>query len=425
MKQKSNKEVISTPLNIPNSSKKILGVFSPSFLYLAGFVLPFLLVFVGFSKEVPVPNEKTLEVVFSGIASFYLGIFLVYILFRAFNSAFPLYPGKIGHEEVVIQRERSLFIFLFGLWLVGILMLWYEFSHLGALPLLSSSPETLRFQLQVSGYIHLLAISSGFVVFVFFALSQISKSVIYKKIYLLIIFITLISLLMTANRMDFLYPVFLMVLFYIFYNGVIFSKKLIFLLLSLLVVFVVVNIIRSCGYDENYIQNIYFGLGENFDPNALNIAIYPLYMTLTYGFEMLNKLVEDGVSGVTDGLYTFYAFYSLLPGHQEDFGEFKNNILNIDFYAELTSTYLSNFYVDYGIKAVWGFSAIYGAVVQVIWELTKKSKKMILLYVVIAGPILFLFYAFYYVYFYAFFQLAIVSVVIMYIRKRKIMGVRA
>ncbi|NCN67985.1 MAG: oligosaccharide repeat unit polymerase [Thiomicrospira sp.] len=392
--------------------------FSPAVLYFVGFIVPFLLVFIGFSKEVSTPHHETLNVILLGVLGFYLGIALVYSYFAMFRLAFfPASGANVG-RMLEIDQEKILFMILVTYWILAIGLLWFEFYKLGALPLLSSAPEELRFLLQVNGYVHLVAISSGYVAFVFFALFHISSNTVFKIFYAVMIIMTLISLLMTANRIDFLYPIFLMILFYAFFRGNLFKKEIVYSLFFLLLVFVFVNVVRSSGHDLSYMDNNYAGLGEGFEPTYLNLSLYPFYMTLTYNFEMLNKLVEEGISNVTDGLYTFYAFYSLAPGQEESFGEFKNRVLGIDFYAELTSTYLSNFYVDFGKLGVFMGSLIYAILVQSIWEFSKVSRKNILLYSVVAGPLLFLFYAFYYVYFYAVFQIILIVFILFFIRPK-------
>lgn len=139
-------------------------------------------------------------------------------------------------------------------------------------------------------------------------------------------------------------------------------------------------------------------------------------MTLTYSFEMLNKIVNNDLGGTTGGFYTFYAFHSLKPGHQESFGEFKNRVLGLDFYAELTSTYLSNFYVDFGNTGVSIASLIYGAILQTLWLMFRNNKRYIIIYTINAATLLFCFYAFYYVYFFAFFQIILAAYTTIFIR---------
>lgn len=387
--------------------------FSPAIVYLLGFVMPFLLVFVGFSKHVPYPSVDTIKVIICGIVGFYLGLILVSLFFNYYikNSIINRVSDKI-----IIVNEGLLFKLLLLLWLIGIAMLWFEFYQLGSLPLLSDNVEELRFKLQFNGYTHLLAISSGFTSFIFFALYLISDDNFFKRSYLILILIAIASLVMTANRIDFMYPLFLMILFYVIYAGKALTKKVFLYLAVGLVVFVALNIFRSSGYSDDYISNNYSGLGFGFEPSWLNLALYPFYMTLTYSFEMLNKLVNTGVEGVTNGLYTFYAFVSLEPGYQESFGEFKNRMLNIDFYAELTSTYLSNFYVDFGIVGVFFCSLIYAFFVQIAWSALKVSKVYVLIYIVIIAPIFLLFYVFYYIYFYAFFQVGIILFVTFFLK---------
>lgn len=402
-------------------SSNLRWYFSPAMLYFVGFVSPFLLVFIGFSNEVNFPSEKALSVIILGIMSFYFGIVIVFLYTYIFKAAFfeqtkeLLVPKTVG-----VVDEENLFSLLFFLFFVSIACLWFEYLKLGALPLLSSDVETLRFKLQVNGYIHLIAISSGFVSFLFFAFILFSENKLLKKWSFLIILVGIVSLTMTANRMDFIYPIFLMMILYVFYTGRFFSIKVFGYFAVILFVFIILNIFRSSGYSADYVQDNIYGISNDFSVNSITLFLYPFYMTLTYSFEMMGKLVDQGIEGVTGGLYTFFAFYSLMPGPEQSFGEFKNEVLGIDFYAELTSTYLSNFYVDFGIFGVFFLSFLYGVAVQIFWEMLRVNRRFVLLYAVISAPLLFSFYVFYYIYFYAFYQLFLVVLFTLFLREKEV-----
>ncbi len=418
------------------------ALFSPASLFTIGFILPFSLVFIGFSKEVPTPSAETIITIFIGIISFVSGILSINFLLPRFIKEQKNKNTGIK-RPIFIAHEKLLFLSLVVIWLVCISMLWLEFAHLGALPLLSPDVETLRFQLQINGATHLLAIASGFIAFLFFVLFSYTNNNTYKKISLSIIVITILSLSLTANRVDFMYPGLLMLFFSMLNSGKIFTKKHVVIILAFVMIFVSINIYRSSQHNKNFQAEIASGIGEKYQTvqpaqntqatqtaqpeqnmptrikNKIYVTIYPLYMTLTYSFEMLNKVVNNDLGGTTGGLYTFYAFHSLKPGHQESFGEFKNRALGINFYAELTSTYLSNFYVDFGNIGVLIASLIYGAILQALWLMLRNNKKYIIIYTVNAATLIFCFYAFYYVYFYAFFQIILAIYTTIFIKTEK------
>lgn len=387
-------------------------IFSPAFIYLAGFLFPFSLVFIGFSRHVGPLSSSTLYTIGIGIVGFYLGI----ISIKPFDL---LLSKKHTPQTIKIKNEYILFLFLFSFWIICFSMLWFEFYQLGSIPLFSKNVEELRFKMQYNGYTHLLAINSGFLAFIFFCFSLITSKNKLKYIYLTITLITLFCLALTANRMDFLYPLFLIFIYYILLNERIFNLKNILYALLGVCIFVSLNILRSLKYSSKYIEDNITGLGHNFEPTAINLAFYPLYMTLTYSYEMLNKLVNAGIENTTQGLYTFTAFISIFPIKIESFGDFKNRMLEIDFYAELTSTYLSNFYVDFGNIGVFILSFAYALTIQTIWNLYLRSRKFIFLYTVAAAPLFFTFYAFYYIYFYAFFQIFIILFVMLFLKNQK------
>lgn len=403
------------------SPSNLRWFFSPSVLYFVGFIFPFLLVFIGFSNEVNLPSEKTLKVIVLGIIGFYLGVAIVFLYAYFFRYAFfEKTKGFLLPKVVVINDEKNLFGLLVILFLISISCLWFEYIKLGALPLLSSDVETLRFKLQVNGYVHLIAISSGFVSFLFFAFILFSENKLLKKWSYLIILVGIVSLTMTANRMDFIYPIILMIILYVFYTGNFFSIKVFGYIFVILFIFIFLNIFRSSGYSSDYVQDNIYGIGDAYSVNSMTLFLYPFYMTLTYSFEMMGKLVDQGVEGVTGGLYTFFAFYSLMPGPEKGFGEFKNEVLGIDFYAELTSTYLSNFYVDFGVFGVFFLSFLYGVFVQIFWETLRVSRRFVVFYAVISVPLLFSFYVYYYIYFYAIYQLFLVWLFTFFLREKEI-----
>lgn len=396
----------------------MIGFFSPSIVYFFGFVVPFLLVFLGFSIEVNMPSEETLEVLVVGMMSFYLGIFLIYMMVFIFSNNF--YVKIDFSQEVKLYQEKRAFQFLAFLYVISLLALWYEFYVLGSLPLLSSNVEELRFMLQVNGYIHLLAISNGFISFLFFCYYLVSSDSKMRFYSLFLISFSIFSLLMTANRLDFMYPLFLMVVAYLLYKKTI-SLRVLSFIISMVLLFVIVNMYRSSMHSDQFLDDNIYGMGEGYPVNQLTLSLYPFYMTLTYSFEMLGKLVDNNIESITNGYYTFFALHSLLPGKEESFGEFKNRVLEINFYAELTSTYLSNFYVDFGLFGVAILSMMYGSFVQAVWCFYRKNSHYFIVYAVVVAPLFFAFYAFYYMYFYALYQLFLsVIFVHLFLTKEKV-----
>ncbi|MFD1693379.1 hypothetical protein ACFSHR_23780 [Azotobacter chroococcum] len=80
---------------------------------------------------------------------------------------------------------------------------------------------------------------------------------------------------------------------------------------------------------------------------------------------------------------------------------FKNELLGIDFYAELTSTVVSNFYVDFGLVGVCLCVFIMAIVLGAVFSVARKNNKYAVLYAVLYLHTLIFFYVYIYVYLFA------------------------
>ncbi|MEE4465378.1 hypothetical protein V2S84_25200, partial [Azotobacter chroococcum] len=200
--------------------------------------------------------------------------------------------------NVYIRQLTFLYIFLFAWFALGVLCLFYEFYSMGAIPLFSGDVEELRFKLQVSGAVHLVAISLGIVSTLF--LVSASFLVGWRK--LVFIFFGLMGfgfLALTGNRSDSMLCMVVTFLYFLFSRKSVFGIKFFVIAFLMLSGFVLVKFYREVSYGVDYLEMIEEQLtGES---SFLKFLLYPLYMTLTYGYMILDRLVNAGVEAVEGG----------------------------------------------------------------------------------------------------------------------------
>lgn len=368
----------------------------PGTLYFVGFVFPLLLSYVDFVWPVEGVRDDAQHLVIGSVLAFYLGL------------ALPVFWGRAKPRPFHVKSDEGFFALVIGLWIVSFLCLVYEYYSLGGPPALSGDVETLRFQLQVNGYIHLLAVNTGTVSAIMFMAALHMQHGVKRMLLWGLGLIGLASLSLAGSRLYFAVPV-VATLTYFYLSGVIrVNFRTLLTVTALLALLGVVKLLRESAHDPAYFDLIDSQLTGDF--GQWGYYLYPLYMTFTYGFEILNRLVEMNVGGETRGYYTFYGVVSLLPGTQLSFGEFKNEVFGLDFYSGLTSTYLSNFYVDFGVKGAYVASFFLGLLSKSLYRWSVASPAGRFVYSFHAVNLLLLFYVFSYESFYSVWQLGLAAV---------------
>lgn len=268
---------------------------------------------------------------------------------------------------------------------------------------MSPDVESLRFNMQVNGYVHLVSISLGIVSSLLLVTASFFVGLRKGFIVLFGVFgFFLLSL--TGNRSDFMFSIAVLLVFFLFRRERAISLKWVFGGVCFLLAFVFLKFYRELSFGVDYLGMIDEQLvGE---PSVVKYVFYPLYLTITYGFVVFDWMVNAGLEGLEGGRYTFYAFYSLMPGEQMDFGTYKNQALGIDFYAELTSTVISNFYVDFGAVGVFIGSFVLAFCLGGVYRKTKRDRRFVLVYALLYLHTLIFFYVYIYVYFISFVHLA-------------------
>jgi oligosaccharide repeat unit polymerase len=365
---------------------------TPLFCYIVGFIFPYSLTFLPFVGVVGNYSVATHVLILSSIAAYLAGLIV--------GALLPMKAAALEENtsSVVIMNPRSeaLTHLLLKLWyVVAFLCLSFEYYEIGGVPLLMKGAEIVRFNLKVNGYTHLLAISLGLVSAMMYHFSAYVADARQARRYKILAACGFLYLLFSGGRSD--AGIYIVLLFFatIFRSGI---KKVHFLWGGLFLIFFVgVNMFRSAGVNPLYAYDALTSM--RVQPNFFFLLVFPFYMTLTYNFTMLDKLVNIGASAISGGTYTFSAFLSLFPDTPIDYGTFKNHLLGINFYSELTSTYLSNFYLDFGLVGAVVGSFLMAVAIQYVYRKAKQERKYVFLYAIMFTHYVILFYVFIYIYF--------------------------
>lgn len=373
----------------------------PSFAFFMGFVAPYLLTKINFVSTVGQISSKTESLIWLSIFAYAMGLFFCRIL-RPVKSK-PLRGERRSSDQVSLKKRTLLLVGLYAWFVLGCLCLFYEFYSADGIPILSPDVELLRFNMQANGYVHLIAISLGIASSLLLATASFFVG-LKKGLIILTGLLGFFLLSLTGNRSDFMFSIAVIFVFFLLRRERIISITWILGGACFLLAFVFLKFYREISFGIDYLGMINEQLiGE---PSVLKYIFYPLYLTITYGFMVFDWLVNAGLEGLEGGRYTFYAFYSLLPGPQMDFGTYKNQALGIDFYAELTSTVISNFYVDFGAPGVFVGSFLLALCLGAAYTKAKRDRRFVLIYALLYLHTLIFFYFYIYVHFITFVHLA-------------------
>lgn len=373
-------------------SRPLRFIFTPISAYFIGFIFPYLLTRMEFVNSISSLSNGTNTLIIASAAFFLLGVLCMRLAWRRA-------PKKAVHNmnwrPHALANEKLLLNILCVWMAIGLTCLSAEFLVLGGMPLLMSNIEVGRMALQVNGYVHLVAISTGVAAAVAaMAAVHAQKRSPFYALSVLGIF----SVALTGNRYDAMLPIVVAVIYVMMAKGGIINIKNLIFGLIFIALFAFIKIYREEANGAGYIQIATRDLiGE---ATSLRIALYPLYMTIAYNFRVFDWLNDSGAgtSLLSGGLYTFNALLSVLPLKYQEFGQYKNHILGITFYGELTSTYISNFYLDFGATGVCIGSLILGVLTQLLFQCAEKDRRFLPAYAYVYVNTLLFFYTFIYIY---------------------------
>jgi hypothetical protein len=250
--------------------------------------------------------------------------------------------GKVSDYKFNVGRLKS---WLLLLTTVSLSMLLYEWFKAGGVPALQANAETFRMSVSQSGMTHTLAIMIKLVAVLIevYWISKIGKKKSRCKLFIFLYAIAMIAMWGTANRGELVFaPVIGIIVLWTKYPP---SRRMVALVaIAGLVVLAIFPAVRGYGmYGKSYFTqysqvSTYQELGW----------LMPLYGTLAYNFEILNRLFETFSQHMQWG-YGQYAIFCHIPFLHigEELWVVQNRIWNNGFYGALTSTYMGSWYADF------------------------------------------------------------------------------
>lgn len=374
---------------------------NPAVLYAVFFLFPFSLTYVPFVYPVHPVSAKTLGVVACAVVGFYSGI----VIHRV-PSWFISRPGSRNADaRYPILTETATFL-LAVLFSVGIGMVLLEFYHIGGLPVLMHNVETERFDLAINGYTHLLAVNTGTIAAFLIMISAHCELPSNRWVCLATGIIGIIAVALGGNRSDLLYPIVAILAYKILQGQLKINLKLVSTFLLLVGFLGAIKFYREWSYlGAEYMMMVESQL--RIKNTMVSGFLYPIYMMFTYNFTVLDRLVSLSAGGVAHGYFTFYGLVSLLPGHQPSLGEIQNTILGVEFYSVLTSTYISAFYLDFGIPGTYIESLLMGFFYSWLYSKSLNSTKWRIVYAFAVCRFTMLFYTYPFAQFFSYVQLSL------------------
>lgn len=318
------------------------------------------------------------------LLAYVMGMFTVFVLRRRWSVE------RHGLKNLSYQwSERRLKWAALALLTVSTISLAYEYKLGGGVPLLSSQIELVRFDVIVSGYIDTLAVSAriGVMVLGIHLLTKPRFRLRENLLSSVLIVLSLILMASTARRGTVVFPLVVLSVGYHYLKRNFDLGKLVvvgsvgFLAIAL---FSHYRYVRTFGVEP---------LRNAWRPEKL-VWMTLGYMTISDNFRTLRLLTETIPARIPFqmGRFTTYGLYSILPGHQENMGEFQNRIWGWERYSGSVSTYLGPFYVDFGLAGVVIGSFLIGVLAMFLYNrmLSRPSPYTVLLYSYMAYCLMFM-----------------------------------
>lgn len=343
-------------------------------------------------------NPKTFMLVFLGCSIFstlglstqiekWNGEMYIIIIAAAISYLIPCTILNRNHDIIKVENlklnkqkvEKISTLLVF----ISFLASSYEFYKFGGIPIFTENLEVLRFQIRISGYIHILAIMSR-VSFILIGSFWISKKKIDLKNDKRLIFNFIISfllLLFTGFRGELIVPIAVLMIQYFVFNTINFKKIFLYIIIIIIILGVWPIFRNISSYGDSYIQNL---IDTSTYPKLY--FLLPFYLTFAMNFETLRKLTLTFPSVMNFGLgyYSlFVPFSSILPGNNYlSLYDVQNKVWDTGFYSGLTSTYLGTLYADGGILYIIIFNVALGIFISVLYNcmLKKRSWAIIAIY---------------------------------------------
>jgi oligosaccharide repeat unit polymerase len=355
------------------------------------------------------------------LVSYVAGMFTVFALKQKWKTKGAL-RGKLTYD----WSDRRIRVASLGLLLLSAVFLAYEYRIGGGIPLLNPQVELVRFDVIVSGYVDTLAMSARIVIMVV-GLQLLTKPKPTLKrnwIDLALVASSFVLMITTARRGTFILPlVVIFVGYHYLHRKTSLSAAAVLGILGFLAItlFTHYRYTRTFGVEP---------LRNAWRPDTF-IWMTLGYMTVSDNFRTLRLLTETIPAKVPYqwGRFTTYGVYSVLPGHQENLGEFQNRIWGWDQrYSGSVSTYLGPFYVDFGLVGVAVGSFLIGVLAMYVYSrmTSHPSSFSVLLYSYMAYCLMFTTFSNPFTWTLTYWDIILFALIDLYARKKKtqVLGTR-
>lgn len=362
-----------------DTTKTGIDIFSPIILFPALWIS---CVVVG-SRIISIQQTPWNSVMWNSVSLALIGWILGYVvgsvlLISKRNNEIIQPPFKFHLRSI---WERKNFDFLILIWFTAaVICTAYEFKYVvGGIPILGMNWEEDRF-ISASGYlgrlIHMISYSLIPLAMVIqaFLFSQKKIFSINNLYYFIMLLLTLCVCAMWGSRHTLFIPITVGVVLFHYLHYKLRIRHFILLGLAALIFVGGIGYLRTStiwkDVDIDYTEVLqelgYEGQYPIFDQAHNTIAI---------NFETFHWLT-DTVPSSKDyqyGKFTFFPFYSLLPGKQDTLGEWQNKVWNTGFYANLTSTFMGPLYVDFGLLGIFIFAFLFSLFLSMLYKSMYKN----------------------------------------------------
>lgn len=357
----------------------MLSIVKPQYI-IVFYILCFILYSMGWDAEYLSVSSESILVFSLDVFFLFLGFLASYLTPR---TRFPV-EYKLNMRYVYLFYVLSTLLLLFEH-----VVFYFKF---GSIPILNSDFEILRMNFMVSGYIHVIAMSS-----------YLFSSIIFLeeknniKLKLICVSITLILFFLMGNRAEFI--AFSFILFSIQYRNKISSFKFILFCVIMLVGFGITRLVRDYAF---YGDDVYNSINNvwPFGDSVISAVFYYIYVGLTYNFHAFNQYIS-AIHNFHYGYFTLlYPWLTIFTSNVYTLKDMQQDVLGVYFHGTITPTMFTIPYADYGL-----FSCFIFLFIGLLWGMLYKHAKnnepgfylflMYLTWNLVMGMYEYMFYKFY------------------------------
>lgn len=281
---------------------------------------------------------------------------------------------QIEQTSIKPIPQNTFTLIVTALFLISLAAMAFEWYKAGGIPAFRSDSETFRFLVSYSAITHILAIMNKMVAIIIGAYLINKGKIQLRQDFILIFEMIVAELLMygTAFRGEMILAPCALFIFYAIRHKVPLKFYVIagIFALGVIGVFPIVRMYNAYGVH-------YFVGQRNISTYPQLFFLTPMYQSFTNNFEVFNLDVSIFPDLMPFGL----GIYSILPqipffDFGASLGSVQNEVLNNGFYANLTATYLSVWYADFGYLGCLLVTLIFAGLTNYSYKLCLKKRSL-------------------------------------------------